>query len=135
MKMIITETKHGTPEALQAEEFLRPSTKARKYSSRYVALQVFKSPDARILLAHTSRGKLIGCASFRDTPDGVQRINTAALIKGRGIGSALVSRITELTNSRPQWCKSAPSANRFCERLGMKRIETRPDGLVLYRSA
>lgn len=101
-------------------------------SGRLIAIYALTgSPDARIVVAY-EKGRAVGASSFREVDETIQRINTGVMKKRNGIGRALVLHVAKLVPGKPMWTKSVPSANKFCEALGMKRIMPLAPGILYF---
>lgn len=78
------------------------------------------SETSRLAVAWFSGGRVAGAASYRVDVDRVKRINTGAVVRRRGIGTALVKFIAKENPGLPMWSKNTPEGTRFARKLGMR---------------
>lgn len=109
------------------------SRRVRKDSGRDLALQALDPREGGKIAVAFRSGRPVGATSWRVTDEGVKRINTGALLRKHGVGSALVRFVILANPGLPMWCKSRPEAWGFCQSLGMHPGEMLENGNRIFR--
>ena len=115
---------HVRRDSYEYRDVLRSLVSVRRMGlGRWYAVQACLGAESSCLaVAWFSSGRVAGASSYRVFEGQIKRINTGAVVRGRGVGRALVRFIAEQNPGLPMWSKNTKEGGKFARALGMRYV-------------